>query len=55
MKTMTEETFSEQRIFPLDAERWAAFQSALEAPAHALQRLQKLLEDPEFFGSSPAQ
>jgi uncharacterized protein (DUF1778 family) len=55
MKPMTEETFSECCIFLLDAERWAAFQSALEAPAHALPRLQKLLKEPGFFGSGPEQ
>jgi hypothetical protein len=48
MKTMTEETFAERRIFALNAERWAAFQSALDAPTHALPRLQKVLEEPGF-------
>jgi uncharacterized protein (DUF1778 family) len=44
-----EETLAERRIFALDAEKWSAFQAALDAPARALPRLQKLLEEPAFF------
>jgi uncharacterized protein (DUF1778 family) len=46
-----EETLAERRVFGLDAERWAAFQAALEAPVRPLPRLQKLLDEPGFFDS----
>jgi len=46
-----EETLAERRVFGLDAERWAAFQAALEAPARPLPRLQALLDEPGFFDS----
>lgn len=44
-----EETLPDRRRFGLDAERWAAFQAALDAPAHANARLQKLLRQPSVF------
>lgn len=34
-----EETLADRRSFPLDAEKWAAFQAALDAPARDLPRL----------------
>jgi uncharacterized protein (DUF1778 family) len=46
-----EETLAERRVFGLNAERWAAFQAALEAPVRPLPRLQKLLDEPGFFDS----
>ncbi|MGD0941800.1 MAG: DUF1778 domain-containing protein [Terracidiphilus sp.] len=46
-----EETLAERRVFGLDAEKWAAFQAALEAPVHPLPRLKKLLDEPGFFDS----
>jgi uncharacterized protein (DUF1778 family) len=46
-----EETLVERRIFALDAEKWAAFQAALDAPTRPLPRLKALLEEPGFFAS----
>jgi uncharacterized protein (DUF1778 family) len=46
-----EETLTERRIFALDAEKWTAFQAALDAPARMLPRLQTLLTTPSFFDS----
>jgi uncharacterized protein (DUF1778 family) len=46
-----EETLAERRVFGLDAENWAAFLAALEAPVRPLPRLQKLLDEPGFFDS----
>lgn len=46
-----EETLAERRVFGLDAEKWAAFQAALDAPARPLPRLQALLDEPGFFDS----
>jgi len=46
-----EEMLAERRVFGLDAEKWAAFQAALEAPARPLPRLQALLDEPGFFDS----
>jgi uncharacterized protein (DUF1778 family) len=44
-----EETLPDRRRFGLDAERWAAFQAALDAPPRALPRLAKLLREPSVF------
>lgn len=44
-----EETLAERRIFVLDAEKWIAFQAALDGPVQRLSRLQRLLEEPAFF------
>jgi uncharacterized protein (DUF1778 family) len=49
-----EETLAERRVFGLDAEKWAAFQAALDAPAHPLPRLQALLDEPGFFDINSA-
>jgi uncharacterized protein (DUF1778 family) len=46
-----EEMLADRRIFGLDAEKWAAFQAVLDAPARSLPRMQKLLEEPSFFDS----
>ena len=50
-----EETLAKRRVFGLDAEKWTAFQSALEAPARPLPRLQALLDEPGFFDSGAAE
>jgi uncharacterized protein (DUF1778 family) len=52
--TRAEETLAERRTFGLDAEKWAAFQAALDAPARPLPRLQALLNKPGFFDSGKA-
>jgi uncharacterized protein (DUF1778 family) len=44
-----EETLAERRIFVLNAENWAAFQAALDAPARTLPRLKALLDEPGLF------
>lgn len=44
-----EETLVERRRFELDAERWAAFMAALNAPPHEAPRLQRLLREPTAF------
>ena len=44
-----EETLAKRRIFALDAEKWASFQAALDAPTRPLPRLKALLEEPGFF------
>jgi uncharacterized protein (DUF1778 family) len=44
-----EETLSDRRVFGLDADKWTAFQNALDAPARPLERLQSLLNEPGFF------
>jgi len=38
-----EETLPDRRRFGLDAERWSAFQAALDAPPRPLPRLARLL------------
>jgi len=43
------EVLLDGRCFSLDAERWAAFQAALDAPARPNPRLKKLLRTPSFF------
>jgi uncharacterized protein (DUF1778 family) len=53
--TRAEETLAERRVFGLDAQRWAAFQAALEAPARPLPRLQALLDGPGFFDADKAE
>ena len=49
-----EDTLAERRVFGLDAEKWAAFQAALDAPARPLPRLQALLDQPGFFDAGAA-
>lgn len=48
-----EETLPDRRHFGLDAERWASFQAALDAPARPLPRLAKLLSEPGPFDAAP--
>jgi uncharacterized protein (DUF1778 family) len=49
-----EETLAERRVFGLDAEKWAAFKAALDAPVRPLPRLEALLDEPGFFDSGQA-
>lgn len=49
------ETLADRRIFGLNAERWVAFQKALDEPPARLTRLQALLDQPGFFDSDTAQ
>lgn len=47
-----EETLPDRQHFGLDAERWALFQAALDAPARPLPRLAKLLSEPGPFDAA---
>jgi uncharacterized protein (DUF1778 family) len=44
-----DETLADRSHFGLDAERWKAFQAALDAPARALPRLRRLLSKRSAF------
>jgi uncharacterized protein (DUF1778 family) len=44
-----EETLPDRQRFGLNADRWAAFQAALDAPAKPAPRLAKLLREPSVF------
>jgi uncharacterized protein (DUF1778 family) len=44
-----EETLPDRRRFGLNAEQWAAFHAALDAPPRPLPRLAKLLREPSVF------
>ena len=44
-----EETLPNRQRFSLNAEQWAQFQSALDAPPRALPRLSRLLTEPGIF------
>jgi uncharacterized protein (DUF1778 family) len=44
-----EETLPDRQRFGLDAERWTAFQAALDAPVRPNPRLKKLLQKPSVF------
>jgi uncharacterized protein (DUF1778 family) len=44
-----EETLPDRQRFGLNAERWAAFLEALDAPPRSLPRLKKLLQSPSVF------
>lgn len=44
-----EETLPDRQHFGLDAEQWAKFQAALDAPPRALPRLITLLHEPSVF------
>lgn len=41
-----QETLPDRQTFSLDAERWAAFQAALDAPPRPMPRLARLLSKP---------
>ena len=44
-----EEALPDRQRFGLDAERWKAFQAALDAPPRPLLRLKRLLREPSVF------
>jgi uncharacterized protein (DUF1778 family) len=44
-----EETLIERQRFELDAERWAAFMAALDAPPREAPRLRRLFREPAPF------
>jgi uncharacterized protein (DUF1778 family) len=44
-----EETLADRRFFGLDAEQWQSFLAALDAPPHALPRLERLFAEPSLF------
>jgi uncharacterized protein (DUF1778 family) len=44
-----EERLADRRHFYLDAEAWAEFQKALDAPPQEHPRLKRLLDEPGFF------
>ena len=46
-----DEALPDRRRFGLDSRRWAAFQAALDAPAQAAPRLERLLREPGVFES----
>jgi uncharacterized protein (DUF1778 family) len=46
-----DETLIDRRYFGLDAERWAAFMEALEAPPRSHPRMERLLTEPSIFDS----
>jgi len=50
-----EETLADRRHFGLDAERWEAFLTALDAPSRPLPRLERLFAMPSLFEDPPAQ
>lgn len=47
--TRADETLRDRWHFGLDAEQWAVFQKALDAPAQPVQNLAKLFEVPSVF------
>ena len=47
-----EETLPDRRRFGLNAEQWAAFQRALEAPPSPAPGLERLLREPSVFERS---
>jgi len=44
-----EETLADRRYFNLNAEQWAAFMAALDAPPRELPRLKKLFQEQNVF------
>lgn len=44
-----QEALPDRQHFGLDAERWAAFTAALDAPPRPLPQLKRLLETPSVF------
>lgn len=44
-----EETLTDRRYFGLDAERWAAFMAALDAPTQEIPRMHRLMNEPSIF------
>ena len=44
-----DEVLANRRHFNLDAEQWAAFHAALDAPPRSLPRLERLMREPGIF------
>lgn len=50
-----EEALADRRSFGLDAERWQAFNAALDAPVRDMPQMRKLINEPGIFsGNEPA-
>jgi uncharacterized protein (DUF1778 family) len=47
-----DETLADRRVFHLNAQQWAKFQAALDAPSRELPRLRRLLREPSIFDDS---
>ncbi|WP_352597942.1 DUF1778 domain-containing protein [Mesorhizobium sp. M0488] len=47
--TTRSEKLADRRSFRLDAEKWAAFMAALDAPTRDLPSLKRLLSEPSIF------
>ncbi|MBK1644534.1 hypothetical protein CKO25_07670 [Thiocapsa imhoffii] len=47
-----QETLADRQRFGLDAEQWAAFQAALDAPPRPVPRLARLLQEPSVLDGS---
>jgi hypothetical protein len=41
------------RTFVLNKAKWSEFLAALDAPIHPLPQMQRLLDEPDFFDSTP--
>jgi uncharacterized protein (DUF1778 family) len=48
------EALADRQHFKLDAERWAAFMEALDAPPRSLPRLERLFREPSAFDHDEA-
>lgn len=48
-----EDTLADRRHFGLNAEQWAAFQAALDAPPRRHARLERLLQEPSILETAP--
>ena len=48
-----EERLADRALFTLDAERWEAFVTALDAPPRRHPRLERLFREPSVFDSEP--
>ena len=44
-----DEALAEQRTFILSAEKWEAFQAALDAPPRDIPRMRRLMREPSIF------
>jgi uncharacterized protein (DUF1778 family) len=44
-----DETLTDRQHFGLDAEQWAAFMDALDAPPRRHERMERLLNEPSIF------
>ncbi|MEI6848344.1 MAG: DUF1778 domain-containing protein [Chlorobiaceae bacterium] len=44
-----EELLADRRLFGLDAQQWAAFHAALDAPCHELPGVKKLFQEKSIF------